>query len=89
MVHGPLLGSMLAAAVVCNSLNPALLGIGKVGLCGEGGAFEPPKVGGGGSGKGALVTVQSQEASLKPRMMTHQLRRKAARKIFSSKKFPS
>ena len=44
--------------------------------------------GGGGLGKGALVTGQSQEASLKPLMMTHQLRRKAARKIFSQKTFP-
>ena len=51
-----------------------------------GGSFEPPKGRGGGSGKGALVTGQSQEASLKPLMMTHQLRREAARKIFFQKK---
>ena len=38
--------------------------------------------GGGGARKGAPVTGQSQEASLKPLMMTHQLRRKAAWKIF-------
>ena len=30
-----------------------------------------PKERGGGSGKGALVTGQSQEASLKPPMITH------------------
>ena len=40
------------------------------------------------SGKGALVTGQSQEAGLKPLMMTHQLRRKAARKIVFSKNIP-
>ena len=51
------------------------------------GAFEPPK-GRGGSGKGALVGGQSQEASLKPLMMTHHLRREAARKMFFSKRFP-
>ena len=39
-----------------------------------------------GAGKGALVTGQSQEAGLKPLLMTHQLRRKAARKNFFSKK---
>ena len=33
------------------------------------------------------MTGQSQEASLKPLMMTHHLRRKAARKIFLQKKF--
>ena len=38
-----------------------------------GGHSSPPKEGGG-SGKGALVTGQFQEASLKPLMMTHQLR---------------
>ena len=35
---------------------------------------------GWGSGKGALVTGQSKEARLKPLMMTHHLRREAARK---------
>ena len=56
---------------------------------GGGGAFEPPKGGKeeGGSRKGALMTGQSPEASLKPLMMTHQLRCKAARKIFFQKKF--
>ena len=34
------------------------------------------------------MTGQSQEASLKPLMMTHQLRREAARTIFFSTKFP-
>ena len=52
---------------------------------GGGGRSSPPK-GGGGSRKGALVTGQSQEASLKPLMMTHHLRREAAWKIFFSKK---
>ena len=47
-----------------------------------------PKGGGGGSGKGALVTGQSQEASLNPLMMTHQLRREAIWKIFFSKRIP-
>ena len=42
--------------------------------------------GGGGSGKGALVTGQSQEASPKPLMMTHQLRREAVWKLFFFKK---
>ena len=56
--------------------------------CAGGVSFEPPK-GGGGSRKGALVTGQSQEASLKPLMMTHQLRREVAWKIFFFKKnFP-
>ena len=54
---------------------------------GGGGAFEPPK-GRGGSRKGALLTGQSQEASLKPLMMTHQLRCEAARKNFFQKNFP-
>jgi hypothetical protein len=39
-------------------------------------------------GKGALVTGQSQKASLKPLMMTHQLRREAIWKLFVQKKFP-
>ena len=52
------------------------------------GSFEPPE-GGGGSGKGAPVTGQSKEVSLKALMMTQHLRRKAARKkIFSKRKFP-
>ena len=66
-------------------------GMGKVGLRGGGGGggFEPPKGGGeGGSGKGALVTGQSQEASLKPPMMTHQLRLKSGLEDSFSKKFP-
>ena len=54
----------------------------------HGGSFEPPAKGGGGSGKGALVTGQSQEASLKPLMMTHQLRREAICKIFVQNNFP-
>ena len=55
---------------------------GKLTCAGERGSFEPPKGGGAeGSGKGALVTGQSQEASLKPLMMTHQLRREAAWKM--------
>ena len=53
---------------------------------GGGGHSSPPKEGGG-SRKGALVTGQSQEASLKPLLMTHQLRHEAAWKFFL-KKFP-
>ena len=34
------------------------------------------------------MTGQSQEASLSPLMMTHQLRREAARKIFFEESFP-
>ena len=41
-----------------------------------------------GSRKGALVTGQSQEASLKPLMMTHQLRRKWPGRFFFKKNFP-
>ena len=52
---------------------------------GGGGDSSPPK-GGGGPRKGALVTGQSQEASPTPLMMTHQLRRKAARTILFSRK---
>ena len=62
-------------------------GMGKVGLSGGGGGGirAPQRREGGSLGKGDLVTSQSQEASLKPLMMTHQLRRKAARKIFFQK----
>ena len=56
---------------------------------GGGGSFEPPKGGGEGSRKRAFVTGHSQEASLKPLMMTHQLCRKAAWKIFFQEKFPA
>ena len=42
---------------------------------GGGGIIRAPQRRGGGSGKGALVTGQSQEAGLTPLMMTHQLRR--------------
>ena len=55
---------------------------------GGGGCSSPPKGGGGGSRKGALVTGQSPEASLKPLMMTDRVRRKAARTIFFQKNFP-
>ena len=51
-------------------------------------SFEPPGGGGGGSGKGALVTGQSKEARPKPLMMTHHLRREAARKNIFQKKVP-
>ena len=63
-----------------------VLGMGQIGL--RGGVIQAPqRRGGGGGRKGALVTRQSQEASLKPLMMTHQLRREVAWKIFFQKKF--
>ena len=46
-------------------------------------SFGPLKEGGG--NKGALVTGQSKEASLKTVMVTHHLHRKAAGRMFSSK----
>ena len=52
---------------------------------GGGGIRAPQRKGGGGAGKGALVTGLSQEASLKPLMMTHQLRREAAWGFFPPK----
>ena len=64
------------------------MGMAKKGLRarGGGGAFKPPEgLGGGGE---ALVTGQSKEASLKTLMMTCDLRRKAAQKIFFQKKHP-
>ena len=53
---------------------------------GGGGGVQAPQRKGGGCRKGALVTGRSQEASLKPLMMTHHQGCKAARKIFFSKK---
>ena len=53
---------------------------------GGGGVIRAPQRRGGGSRKGALVTGQSQEASRKPLMMPHQLRREVAWKIFFQKK---
>ena len=61
----------------------------KKGLCVRGGvSFEPPEGGGGGgvAEKGALMTGQSKEASLKALTMTHHLRCKAARQNFFQKK---
>ena len=60
--------------------------MGEIGLHGVVEVIQAPQRRGGGVGKGALVTGQSQKASLEPLMMTHQLRREAASKIFSPKK---
>ena len=61
-----------------------------IGAGGGGGRWlEPTQRRGGGSGKGALVTGQSQEASLKPLMITHHLRRGGAPGyLFSTQTFP-
>ena len=58
---------------------PQGAGGGKVCARGGGGRWSPLKEGGG-FGKGALVTGQSQEAGTKTLKMTHHLRREAARK---------
>ena len=55
---------------------------------GGGGALEPAEGRGGGSGKGAFVTGQSNEARLNTLMMTHHLRRKVAQKICFSQTIP-
>ena len=58
----------------------------KVCTRGGGGASEPPEGGRLGLGKGAVVTGQSQDARLKPPMMTHHLRCEAVKKNFVFKK---